>query len=327
MWGLPHVDTSRRRRGLFIVMRMSRAIHHAPTKVRLAVWLILQAMLMVGCAANSTHAQDEESEFAVIVADQQAMIESPELFTQRWIDFNEHVRECMREQGFAFTPAPAPSAQSWAKAQRLPGYYVLSMSVPDAQENGLGLFLDYPEPGEERPWPFSAPELDGNPDVVSSEEFAWDVAMMGFGDDPHASSTVDSGCYPDALHHVGPLSFAESGPLIDQEAELQRFARMLSDPRAAEFLASWRTCMIERAYPEGLDPFNQESQFHLLYSEIIPAQLDLRIDPLAGERVPDEHREAVIAIERQFAIDYVECALPGRAALAELWSEHLGYLP
>ncbi len=296
---------------------------------RVGFLLLAAAAVFSGCSEGAADGDGgAETGVAGAVAEFRRMADDPLLYRDRWVSFNAHVEECMRSQGFKFTPAPVPSG--FAEAVRFPGYDLVTMPAEEARESGFSFSLVPTWIDPEAIGPFEAPDIDGNPSVVSSKEFAWSRAMMGLGggEDDHDDGHVeDGGCYSAAVRDVGPLSFAETVLMFDQAEEIERYARMVSDARAWEVARSWEECMAARGHGSVGDPFNTVATTTFFWTQLVPQRLGLEVERSEYWELPEEQRRQIDELHLLLAEEYVECAIPLRDDLKGLWSEFLGFVP
>ena len=84
--------------------------------------------------------------------------------------------------------------------------------------------------------------------------------------------------------------------------------------------------MTDRSHAGVSDPFNVDARFDYFWNTLVPDLLNVSVDPIE-DGLTAEQRAAAIEVERAFAVDFVECSLPHRADLSEVWLEHLGFTP
>jgi hypothetical protein len=291
-------------------------------------WVVVATALCLlavsGCGSGtSVDEADAETGVAGAVAEFRRMAEDPSLYEVRWADFNLFVAECMRGQGFDFTPTTAPVG--YTGSGRFPGYELVSMPLDEARDSGFSFQLIAPDPDLVVAGPFDAPDLDGLPEVFSSDELAWTVAMVGWGGDHDIAE--DAGCYAAATREVGPLSFEESSLSFDQQAELERYLAMVSDERAVGLASNWATCMAERGHASVNDPFNTLATASYFWAQMVPQWVGSAIDEYEYWDLAVEQRNQIDEAHLALASDYVQCAMPLRAGFADLWAEFLGFVP
>lgn len=183
------------------------------------------ALLIASCGSSteSSTSSPEQRSVAGVVDEFLGFADSPELLAVRATEAQNLIVACMAERGFEAKRGPQrPAELMGGNESDLPGWNLLVLTLDEAEVDGLGLIPNQRSEMVSLGFdPDSSiimePDLDGDPETVSSEEFAFNVALYGpvTAPDAESSSSTTVGCYQLAIQEVGPLSVGEATSLID----------------------------------------------------------------------------------------------------------------
>ena len=251
---------------------------------------------------------------------------TPEEQEQFWAEqqrkIEEHVAQCMTEQGFEYVPnnpvGPSrpmpiedgenkwrPDDRDWVEKY---GYGAVNNPWQEEGEN--------PEP----PMPEEPMPVDPNEEYINSlseaEREAFYEALHGKpqewveGEEPPQWDWTQGGCYGAAQHEiVGESAWEqkENKPIIEA---IQKFYETVgNDPAFAQLDAEWSSCMTEKGFPGFSQQMDaQDSIYQLInkYWENIPEQPDGEWDPKLGT-VQDPEFAKIADTELPLALADLEC--------------------
>jgi hypothetical protein len=196
----------------------------------------------------------------------------------------QKIVDCMREQGFDYTPMEAPDPASVDDFDEGP------WSLPPdefAERYGYGMFTidesELPGMDDEAEDPNQA-ALD---EMSEAERVAYEEALYGKFDDT-TGEILTEGCSGEAY----AAEFGDSAASEDEFAGLFEemdalWTRIDDDPRVAEATRDWADCMADAGYPGVSTPEDASNLVQQRFDELVPG------DATSGESLEGADGEAV----------------------------------
>lgn len=278
---------------------------------------IASLVLTAGCAEPGTSGS-QAKEIAAVVDEFRSLVSRPDLLVERHRKYQDALVECMESEGFVPVRGPIPTVRQVAGEAALPGWRLLAMPAEDVETTGLGFVP--PQPHDRIDPLVLSPDLDGDPSVLSSDEFAFEVALYGLSSE--GEMTRES-CQTTARERVGPLTPGEAMGAVDLESETERYSRFVVDPVVWDLGREWQECMADRGYRGIPDPYNDGGVRDYFWDHLVRDRIGVAIeDQLA---IPPAILPSVAQIEADLGRNYIECIQPARDTLNGKWNEYLGY--
>lgn len=232
--------------------------------------------------------------------------EMRELVIARWDHVQEHIAECMREQGFEYHPLSFPTSGLLQPTgddgeARL---FEIVLSVEDAQQRGFGFVASLRQPEVDDT------HQDRNRDYTDSldesEFLAYTDALDG-----------EDGCTAQS-EASAESEFGSRVTELDTTVE-HLSASIFGDDRFARIADEWAQCMGDRGWGDA-----DLLGFH----EYVHVEVQRRLEDAATVdeetqvvEYPPEALEAAQEFERNSAVDYVECFEPQRERYDEVLAD------
>ena len=164
--------------------------------------------------------------------------------SNKWFEKKEQaISECMKEQGFTYTPTPANEMLDIPSAEE-------SAMPPTREwvaEHGYGMVEFALRQHDDTTT--SDPDTEYRKSLSDSEQAAWEKAYTGASADinssPEEQTWEDQGCSGKAEHELtkgGPRP-----PILDEASAFRTTA--LTDPKIVAILDDWSACMSDAGYP------------------------------------------------------------------------------